>query len=270
MPAIQAPPLRTADHLTTSEEERFHATGVVRLGRVLDDAELGALRARIDAIMLGEVRYDGMMMQLDAETGRYEDMPAQTPGFKGPTLAYRKIEQLELDPLFRRYLQRPLIRSIAERLIGPEVAIYRSMFMNKPAGKGTVLPWHQDGGLIWRLTGQPLLTLWLALDPATRENGCVRVVPGSHRLGLLSAYGHTITPGQEREHCPPERCEELLLEPGELVLLHNLVLHASGTNASGVPRRAFSVCLMDAALRSTEPGHPGFPVLFGRDALPAI
>lgn len=260
--------VRTATELSRDEVERFAATGVVRLGKVVDDDELAALRARIDDIMLGRVRYEGMMMQLDSDSGRYEDMPAQTPGFKGPTLAYRKIEQLELDPVFRRYLQRPLIRSIATGLIGPEVAIYRSMFMNKPAGKGTVLPWHQDGGRIWSLTGQPLITLWLALDPATRENGCVRIVPGSHRLGLLSEHGHTITAEQEREHCPPDRCEELVMEPGELVLLHNLVLHASGTNASGQPRRAFSACLMDAAIRSTDPAHPGFPTLFGAGALP--
>ena len=270
MPTTAAPALRPSPDLSADEEARFHRTGVVRLGRVVDDDELAALRARIDDIMLGRVRYDGMMMQLDSDSGRYEDMPAQTPGFKGPTLAYRKIEQLELDPIFRRYLQRPLIRSIATRLIGPEVSIYRSMFMNKPAGKGTVLPWHQDGGGIWRLTGQPLLTLWLALDPATLANGCVRVVPCSHHLGLLSAHGHTITAEQEREHCQPERCEDLLLEPGELVLLHNLVLHASDINRSGQPRRAFSVCLMDAGIRSSDADHPGFPLLFGRNALPAL
>jgi len=144
------------------------------------------------------------------------------------------------------------------------------MFMNKPAGKGTVLPWHQDGGRIWRLTGQPLLTLWLALDPATIANGCVQVVPGSHHLGLLSEHGHTITAAQQAAHCQPAQCDDLVLEPGELVLLHNLVLHASGTNASGQARRAFSVCLMDGAIRSTDADHPGFPKLFGSDALPVL
>ena len=261
--------VRTSD-LSADEEARFHSTGVVRLGRVVADDALAVLRGRIDDIMLGRVRYQGMLMQLDSDNGRYEDMPAQTTGFKGATLAYRKIEQLEQDPVFRRYLQGPLIRSIATRLIGPEVAIYRSMFMNKPAGKGTVLPWHQDGGRIWRLDGQPLLTLWLALDPATRANGCVRVVPGSHHLGLLSEYGHTITADQQRLHCQPERCEDLLLEAGELVLLHNLVLHASDTNTSGQPRRAFSVCLMDASIRTTDRDQPAFPKLFGTDALPAL
>lgn len=257
MPTLAA----TAPHFTDAQLAAFHATGVVRLGRVIDDSELAGLRQRIDAIMLGEVPFTGMM-QLDSDTGNYGDMPAQTAGHKGATLAYRKIEGLETDPRFLAYLRSPLLRSIATRIIGPEVAIYRSMFMNKPAGKGTVLPWHQDGGTGWNLTGHPLVTIWLALDPATRANGCVQVVPGSHHLGLLSQRGHTITAAQQAEYCAPERREWLELEPGEAVLLHNWVLHASDTNSSGTSRRAFSVCLMDGAIRSCDPTAPAFPLLF--------
>lgn len=250
------------DSLTPSEIAAFHATGVVRLGPVCTPAETAGLAERLDDLMLGRIRYDGMMMQLDSDSGRYEDAPPQTAGHKGSTLAYRKIEQLERDPRFRAYLAQPLIRDIVSTLIGPEVAIYRSMVMNKPAGQGTVLPWHQDGGRNWRLRGgHPLVTIWLAIDPATRANGCVQVVPGSHHLGLLSEYGHTITAEQVAEHCPPERIEHLELAPGEAVLLHNWVLHASGTNTSGQSRRAFSVCLMDAAIHSENPDHPGFPLL---------
>lgn len=250
---------------TDRQAAAFAEHGVVHLGRVLAAAQLAELRQRIDDIMLGNVRYPDMMMQLDSASGRYEDAPGQTTGFKGASLAYRKIEQLEKDPLFLAWMQGEPVRSIAARLIGPEVAIFRSMFMNKPAGKGTVLPWHQDGGRNWRLHGgHPIVTIWLALDPATRQNGCVQVVPGSHRLGLLSEHGHTITPQQEAAHCPAERVEFVELEAGEAFLMHNWVLHTSGTNPSGVPRRAFSLCLMDAAIRHEDPGHPGFPRLFSR------
>ena len=255
-----------AAHFTDAQLEAFQATGVVRLGRVIDDAELAGLRQRIDAIMLGDVPFSGMM-QLDSASGNYGDMPAQTAGHKGATLAYRKIEGLEADPRFLAYLRKSLIRDLATRILGPDVAIYRSMFMNKPAGQGTVLPWHQDGGTNWNLTGDPLVTIWLALDPATRDNGCVQVIPGSHHLGLLSERGHTITAEQEAEHCSPAQRELLELQPGEAVLLHNWVLHASGTNPSGTSRRAFSVCLMDAAIRSRDPRAPGFTKLFGVGSL---
>jgi len=253
-----------APHFTDRQLADFHATGVVRLGRVIDDGEVAGLRQRIDDIMLGKQAFAGMM-QLDSDSGHYGDMPAQTAGHKGATLNYRKIEGLEADPLFLAYLRKPLIRSLATRILGPEVSIFRSMFMNKPAGKGTILPWHQDGGTGWNLTGDPLVTIWLALDPATRDNGCVQVIPGSHRLGLLSERGHTITAEQEAEHCRPERHELLELQAGEAVLVHNWVLHASGTNPSGMSRRAFSVCLMDAAICSR--GQQQFPKLFGGDSL---
>src|SRR6266702_3430829 len=76
---------------------------------------------------------------------------------------------------------------------GSSVPLCAGLFMNKPAHKGTLLPWHQDGGAIWGLDRDPLATLWTAIDPATRANGCVQIVPGSHHLGLLSEFGHTIT-----------------------------------------------------------------------------
>src|SRR6478752_2672768 len=98
MPATAAP-ARTDRLLSEAELAAFHATGVVRLGRVVDDGELEVLRGRIDGIMLGQVPFAGMM-QLDSDSGRYGDMPAQTAGHKGATLAYRKIEGLEADPLF--------------------------------------------------------------------------------------------------------------------------------------------------------------------------
>jgi len=276
-----APELEPADHaaesvfanlpeadLSPGELADFERDGLLRLGRVVTSGELAGLRQRIDQIMLGEVSYPDMLMQLDSDTGRYEDAPEQTTGFKGATLSYRKIEQLERDPRFLRYLQKPLFRAIARRFIGPDVTAYRSMFMNKPAHQGTLLPWHQDGGENWGLDRDPPITLWLALDDATRENGCVEVVPGTHRLGLLSARGHTITEEQAVRHCSVGAVHLELLA-GECVLLHNFLLHRSGRNDTPRPRRAFSVCLMDARTRIKHAPSTTFPQIFGEGALTA-
>jgi phytanoyl-CoA hydroxylase len=252
--------------LSPAELQSFESEGLLRLGRVVTAEELAGLRERIDQIMLGEVRYPDMLMQLDSDSGRYEDAPEQTVGFKGATLSYRKIEQLEQDPRFLRYLQKPLFRAIAARFIGPEVAAFRSMFMNKPALQGTLLPWHQDGGEHWGLDRDPPITLWLALDDATRENGCVEVVPGSHRLGLLSARGHTISEEQAARYCSAGSVHLELLA-GECVLLHNFLLHRSGRNHTARPRRAFSVCLMDAGTRLKRSPSVTFPKIFGAGSL---
>ena len=73
---------------------------------------LAQLQHRIDQIMLGEapVPYGKMMMQLDSTTGRYEDMGAQTLGHKGASRNYRKIQNLDHDPVFMSYMQAPLFQ----------------------------------------------------------------------------------------------------------------------------------------------------------------
>ncbi len=169
--------------VTEQQWGEFGDDGFLRLGRLLATGELQALQDDIDQIMLGKapVPYDRMLMQMDSDTGRYEDAGEQSKGFKGPSLSYRKIQDLELDPLFHAYLERPLFREICRRVYGlsTPIAIYRAMFMNKPARKGTWLPWHQDR---WtQLDRDPLITIWTALDPATLANGCVQIIPGEPR-----------------------------------------------------------------------------------------
>ena len=151
------------------------------MGKVLSDEELAVLQQRMDDIMLGRapLDYDRMAMQLDREPGTGKPGP-QSKGHKGATLSYRKIQDLEYDPYFLAYMQKPLFRHLCARVYGESTAVacYRAMFMNKPAREGTPLVWHQDR---WNyLDHDPQITIWTALDPATIENGCVHIVPGAH------------------------------------------------------------------------------------------
>jgi len=257
--------------LTDEQWLTYTRDGYLKLGKLLSDDQLKALQGRIDAIMLGEadVDYDRMLMQLDSDTGEYGDAKPMSKGHKGATLDYRKIEQLEFDPIFLEYMQRPIFKEICARTYGCHVpvAAFRSMFMNKPAGKGTVLPWHQDR---WNnLDRDPLVTTWTALDPATVENGCVNVIPGSHKFGVLNpAHGSGfLTDELAAEQCKDEDAVQLELEPGEVVLLHNWLLHGSDKNNSQQSRRAFSVCYLDARTRTVKNEATNFPVIFGEGAL---
>ncbi len=241
--------------LSDAQWAQYDRDGYLVLGRLIDDADLSAMQRRIDDIMLGRapVDYGQLLMQLDSDTGRYEDLSEQTKGFKGPTLDYRKIQDLEHDPIFRAFLDRPVFGDLCERVYGPgtPIACFRAMFMNKPAAKGTWLPWHQDRWMY--LDRDPLVTVWAALDPATRANGCVQIIPGSHRSGLINPAHHSgfLTEDQAACHCPSERVVFLELAAGEVALLHNHLLHASDVNRSGTSRRAFSVCYMDARTVAT-------------------
>jgi phytanoyl-CoA hydroxylase len=255
-----------SDTLSLEQWRTFEQQGFLRLGKVLSEEKLAALTNRITDIMLGkaDIDYDRLMMQREAGEGF--EQSAQTLGTKGATLNYRKIQNLEFDPLFLAYMQKPLFRSIAEKIYGPttRIACFRAMFMNKPAFHGSVLAYHQDR---WSsLDRDPLITVWTALDPATRENGCVKLFPGSHR--------HLLNPSHPSGFLTQEQAEELTakidpvymeLQPSEAVLLHNWTVHGSQGNSSNQSRRAFSVCYMDAETISRQDEQ--FSVVFGSGAL---
>jgi len=236
--------------LTDQQWSDYDRDGYINLGKLLSDDDLAALQERINGIMLGTAETDSsrLLMQVDSADGKYENAGEQSKGFKGARLDYRKIQDLEHDPLFREFMERPLFHHICETVYGKDTPIgtFRAMFMNKPAQRGTFLPWHQDR---WTyLSEDPKLTVWTALDPATKANGCVQVVPGSHKQGLInpSHLSGFLTEEQAAEHATPEKVVYLELEPGEVALLHNYLLHASDVNKTDISRRAFSVCYMDA------------------------
>jgi phytanoyl-CoA hydroxylase len=226
----------------------FARYGYARLGRVLSDAGLDALCARAEALMLGRVVHSGLFFQLDATTGRYEDAPLGL-GWQGPSLAYRKLEKLEKDPLFRAWLDSPLFERVARAFISGEVAIYRAILFNKAAAGGSDIPWHQDGGALWGLSEPPTLQIWTALDDAPPAGGCLQFVPGSHVAGLASPLGGVIPRARIEQADVDRRAVSVPVAAGEALLIHNHVWHRSGRNLPGRRRLAFSVCYMSAATR---------------------
>jgi hypothetical protein len=228
--------------------EQLERDGFARLGPVLTSAGLEALRERADDLMLGRVVYPGMFFQLDATTGLYEDAPIGL-GWQGPSLAYRKLEKLEKDPLFCAWLNNPLFERVARSLVVGGVAIYRAILFNKGAAAGSNIPWHQDGGDLWGLSDAPTLQIWTALDAAPADGGCLEFLPGSHRGGLATPLGGIVPRVQLDAARAQERAVAVPVEAGEALLIHNDVWHRSGRNRPGQRRMGFSVCYMSAATR---------------------
>ena len=136
-------------------QAQFEAEGYARLGRLLSDAQLRAMRERLDALMLGEVTHEGMSFQLDLGG---EGSAPTTVGLTRPSLSYRRVNDLELDPLFREWAERPLFGAITRHYYDQDVAIFRAFMMNKPQSAGTPLEWHQDVGEGWGIDTLPTLT----------------------------------------------------------------------------------------------------------------
>jgi phytanoyl-CoA hydroxylase len=232
---------------------QYRRDGFARLGRVLCDEALAGLRERSDALMRGEVVHAGMFFQHDSPTGGYQDVP-RGKGYVGPSLRYRKIEKLEKDPLFREVIENRLFGRIAREVIGAEIALCRAALFTKPAEGGTELPWHQDGGSFWGLSKDPSLQLWTALDDSPEDSGCLELIPKSHLAGLATPLGGVIPDDVAARS--GGRAIKVSAKAGETLLLHNYLWHRSGLNATGRPRRALTVCFMDAAITCTRRRSP--------------
>lgn len=250
--------------ITPEQSRCFEEEGYVLLGRVVTDSQLEGLRARIDDIMLGRIRYEGMFFQRDTSTGKYEDVD-ESSTYAEPSLNYRKVKDLEYDELFLAFMQNDTFRELGTTYIGTHVACMRAMVMNKPARGGTILPYHQDISSKWEMTKPPVLTIWTALDDATKANGCLEIVPGSHKHGQIGV-GHMITPEEEARYAPPGSSIFVELKAGESIAFYNATLHRSGVNTTDTHRRAFAVCLMDGATKHSRTGR-SYPIIFGPQAL---
>ncbi len=241
------------EYISKAQWATYETQGYLHLGNVMKKGELAALQQRIDEIMMGtaSIDYDRVMMQLDSDPERGGQPGPQSKGHKLATLGYRKIQDLELDPLFLSFLQKPQFREICEHIYGKDTPVdcFRAMFMNKPAHDGTPLVWHQDR---WTdLTLDPQITIWTALDPTSVENGCVKIIPGSHRRLVNPEHGSGFLAEAHIETIVSKyEPVDLILDAGDSVLLHNWMLHSSGVNTTAIARRAFSVCYMDGGTRS--------------------
>lgn len=231
---------------------RFASDGYAPLGRVIADEALVSLRERADDLMMGRVTYPGLFFQEDTVTGNYDDLEFGK-GWQGPSRNYRKIEKLEKDPLFWSLIQSPLFGRITRELLGQGtgVTLYRAVLFNKAARGGTVLPWHQDGGRFWGIDRDPVLQIWVALDDAPAEAGCVEVLPGSHARGLATPLGGLVPAAMIAREGAEARAVPAPARAGDAMLIHNALWHRSGVNRTGAPRRAFTICYMDAATRCT-------------------
>jgi phytanoyl-CoA hydroxylase len=245
----------------------FSKNGYARLGRVLAPEGAKRLCERANALMLGEIRVPGLFFQHDSASGRYEDLHFGA-GWVGPSLSYRKLEKLELDPLFAAWIENPLFGRIAHAVLGEEVSLYRAVLWNKASRAGMELPWHQDDGAFWGIDRSPCLQIWTALDDAPIEAGCVEVVPGSHLGGLATQLGGTVPAKRLEEARAEARSLPVPVAQGESLLIHNHVWHRSGRNATATPRRAIGISYLSGATRCkrTKRAPREFRRVFGCEA----
>jgi hypothetical protein len=222
--------------------ERLLAPSDVAL--VLADADRLAAEAAVLTASEGDFNLEaggGFHGQLQCRPGTQPHGPVRSrpaaPGAVGSHAGVlRKVSNfVSHSPAAARLARCSRISGVAREALGcASVRLEHSILWCKPAGIGSAKPPHQDAPY---LSGgaDDFVTIWVALDPATPVNGCLRVVPGSHRFALEHTGAEPQVTGAPWTDAD---VRDVPLDPGHAIVFHPRLLHASGPNHSDLPRRA--------------------------------
>ena len=175
-----------------------------------------------------------------------------------------------IAPAFHDILWNPAFTVPASQLLEGAVRFWHDQLFCKPAQHGGVVAWHQDYSYWIRTQPMAHLTCWIALDDATRDNGCLQYIPGSHRWQLLPVTGlagdmdaiQTVLSDEQRNAFKPVAIE---LKRGEASFHHPLMVHGSYENRTDGPRRATVINVFRDGVRSAS----NDPLLEGVPSVPA-
>ncbi len=230
--------------LTDAQVREFRERGFLLGPRVYSDSEADALRAAMERVLAGESRAAPELQR--NLLGQSERVVTQI------------VNIWQAEPLFREHLYHPGICEAVERLIGyPILRVWHDQVQYKPPRCGGVTGWHQDHPAWPIIEPADLVSAWVALDDADIENGCMWMVPRSHRWGpqRLGTLGedpydfrpdltHVRIPEGERVECVP--CP---VKKGHVMFHHCLTWHGSPRNRTDRGRPAIAVHYMPGYTR---------------------
>jgi ectoine hydroxylase-related dioxygenase (phytanoyl-CoA dioxygenase family) len=157
----------------------------------------------------------------------------------------------EIPPLFDQLACDARLVAILKPLIGPHIEFLSAKPVFKSARISFASPWHQDQAY-WG--GAPKYSIWIALEDATLENGCLRIIPGSHREALAHANIRDNNGFVNRirdEDLKDARILDAPLNAGDILVFHDCLLHSSYPNRSGQDRWSFIPTYRDASVPDT-------------------
>lgn len=149
------------------------------------------------------------------------------------------------DRLLAFLLSREVL-DLVEPITGPNIVLWSSHFICKDPLTGRATPWHEDSAY-WqnRLSAfHNIVTVWLAIDPSTKENGCMKVIPGTHTNGF-SDYeevdGKSNTFGRKIKNVDESKAVYFELQPGECSLHDARIMHGADPNRSSIRRCGYTM-----------------------------
>ena len=212
--------------MTPDQKSFYDDNGYLLIRSFIEAAEAAALRAEVHTIA--------------ARQGPTNATWSSVAG-QGTVLEHSHDVQFR-SAAFTRLLVDPRLTDVFTSLIGPNVQLHHNKMFIKPPERGSPFPMHQDYGYFPH-RGNSMTAAILHLDDAPDAKGCVRVYPGSHKLGPQPALGQDHIVDQDR--FPLETAVPIEARAGDLIVFNYLTVHGSGLNVSDEPRTTWLVQVRD-------------------------
>jgi len=175
-------------------------------------------------------------------------------------------------PWVYRIVSHPRVLDAVETILGPNLLVWSSRWFAKMPGDKTYVGWHQDA-TYWGLRPPNVTTAWIALSESVPQNGCMRIIPGSHKSGILPhnetyADNNALSRGQEiAVDLDESQAIDVVLAPGEMSLHSIAIVHGSKVNHSDRPRIGVSVQYLTPDVVQEGAERPFAILLRGEDNL---
>jgi len=236
---------------------QFQRDGYLAVGPILTAEELAEARAAYDRIF-----------QATEKPASYRNLGQKEGEAQSQGAVLQIIDMHALDPIFRHLLYKEELLDLAEGVLGTsDIRLYHYQALFKPALHGDIVPWHQDNGY-WHLDPPGAASLWIALDDATTENGCMWVIPGSHKAGEVGHQRAGQYIAQLKADADDSLAVPVPLPAGSGMFHHCRMLHMTRPNHSPRPRRAWVMHYMPADTRQGGNTLPHRPLLRGQSRVP--
>jgi len=228
--------------LTDAQVQQFDRDGYLRGARVLNDDQVEELRDELVRVIddrdNSSVKQPALLRNLSADS---------------ETTIWQIVNIWQASSAYKRLLYNDTICQEMAQLTGAKtLRIWHDQIQYKPASTGGVNMWHQDAPLWPVLAPMTEVSAWIALDDVDPENGCMSMVPGSHKWGnnmetLFKIQAFDALPDTFEGH--PIEVRTCPVQKGEVHYHHSLTWHGSPANKSGRPRRAIAIHFMTEETR---------------------
>lgn len=221
------------DAVTEDDIHHFREQGFLVIHEAFDAAEVeSALAGLVDLIAGKYADFKGIMFESKARDCLDSLLPEERQDY------VRKIAWfVEYEPRLKALSHHPKLLYVLARIIGEEPALFQDMGLIKPPLIGREKPWHQDFAYFNLPFGTQVVGVWVALDEALIENGCMHVIPGSHREGPVVHFQR-----RDWQICDTDvqvaRSVAIPLKPGGILLFDGLLHHGTPPSQSTRRRRA--------------------------------